>query len=111
MVVTRGLDVTGFARVAGEDFVSAVALADRSSDTDGGQETTAKMIAGMDEEMRVGGDVQPRGETAPLTTNPTTHCVLGLADAVQSTRRKTAALARSNGSSRASETNRLLAFS
>jgi hypothetical protein len=42
VVVTRGLDVTAFDRVAGEDAVPAAALADWFSDPDGAQETIAK---------------------------------------------------------------------
>jgi cobalamin synthase len=73
VVVTRGLDVVAFDRVPDENAVQAAALADWFSDTDEGQETVAKMIAGMDEEMRVGSEVQSRGDLALRPADPTVH--------------------------------------
>jgi hypothetical protein len=73
IVVTRGLDVVAFDRVADENVVPAAALADWFSDTDEGQETIARMIAGMDVEMRIGSEVQSRGELALMTADSTVH--------------------------------------
>jgi hypothetical protein len=59
--------------VADENAVPAAALADWFSDTDEGQETIAEMIAGMDVKMRIGGEVQSRGELALMTADSTVH--------------------------------------
>ncbi|KAK43659.1 hypothetical protein BG58_31450 [Caballeronia jiangsuensis] len=73
VVVTRSLDVVAFNRAAGKEDVPAAALADWFSDTDEGQETIERMIAGMDDEMRVGAEVQARGELAVMPASPTAH--------------------------------------
>jgi hypothetical protein len=71
VVITRGLDVTAFDRVAGKNDVPATALADWFSDTDEGQEMIERMIAGMDEKLRIGSEVQARGALAMMPASST----------------------------------------
>jgi hypothetical protein len=73
LVITRGIDVVAFDRIPTENCVPAAVLADWFSDTDEGQETIKKMVAGMDEEQRRGDEVQERGELALMPTWPTSH--------------------------------------
>lgn len=71
--VTKALDVVLFDRVNTIGVIDAATLAHWFSETDEGQATVKRMIFGLDDQPRVGSEVQARGELVMMQTSPTSH--------------------------------------
>lgn len=71
--ISRDLHIVAFNRTAPSQIVSAEVLAHWFCETDEGQETIEKMILGLDEEKRVGAEIQARGDLVLMPTHPTAH--------------------------------------
>jgi hypothetical protein len=73
IVVTQALDVAAFDRAIDDGGFSAEMLADWMNGTDEGQDTVARMMAGMHEERHRSDEAQAREAVAPVPASTTAH--------------------------------------
>jgi hypothetical protein len=73
IVVTQALDVAAFDRAIDDGNFPAEMLAEWMNGTDEGQDTVARMMAGVDEERRRSDEAQARGVVAPVPASTTAY--------------------------------------